>query len=50
MVSENRVGLNIAPLTVLPAAIVIAVFAIGTNLFADAASRALGRSVLSRDV
>jgi peptide/nickel transport system permease protein len=50
MISENRAGLNVAPMTVLPPAIAIAAFAIGINLFADATSRALGRSVLGRDV
>lgn len=50
IVSENRIGLNIAPLALLPSAIAIAVFAIGINLFADATSRALGRSVLTRGV
>jgi peptide/nickel transport system permease protein len=50
MVSENRIGLNVNPLTVLPPALALAAFAIGINLFADAMLRALGRSVLARDV
>jgi peptide/nickel transport system permease protein len=50
MVSENRLGLNTAPLTLIPPAIAIALFAVGVNLFADAMARALGRSVVARGV
>jgi peptide/nickel transport system permease protein len=50
MLSENRLGLTFAPLTVLAPAIAIALFAIGVNLLTDSMARALGRSVLTRDV
>jgi peptide/nickel transport system permease protein len=50
MISENRLGLNLNPLVVVMPAVSIALFAVGINLFADAAARALGRSVMTRGV
>jgi peptide/nickel transport system permease protein len=50
MLSENRLGLTFAPLTVLAPAFAIALFSVGVNLFSDAMARALGRSVLARSV
>jgi len=50
MISENRIGLILSPLSVLAPAGAIALFAIGVNLFSDAMARSLGRSVLTRGV
>lgn len=50
MISENRSGLTIAPILILAPAVAIGVLTIGVNLLADATARAVGRSIVARDV
>jgi peptide/nickel transport system permease protein len=45
MISENRVAIVTAPVTVLAPALALAILVIGLNLFTDGLARKLGRSV-----
>ncbi|MFC6762488.1 hypothetical protein ACFQFQ_27815 [Sulfitobacter porphyrae] len=44
MVNENRNALSVQPFAVLAPIVLIALFSIGCNLFAEGVTRAIGRT------